>query len=516
MQSINPTKYFTGRTEIIEKIKNRLKNLNSNIADHTTILGPKKIGKTQLAYKISEEIPNSIYIDCEHILGTPKNFAYRVLGIFLNKYLGENFSYFDKEIIKKKALDSDNKNVYELIIKIDDSDNVTILNSLFSFFGKLEDRYIIILDEFQKLLKLNRYRDINDILSIFKTNLENQTNVLYLTIVSEIKKFEDILKNSTLFGVFTYEKLSSLEKKESNILCTKILSEKSLIIEKESLEFLNYFLGYQPYYITLLSQKIIQKSKNRYINKETIIKLIFGELAEENGKLNQYFSYLFDNILIKVNESTKIKDALLFLAENKEVKTSELAKELIVIVAEAKNILNRLRDIDIVSKNNRFYQINIPLFALWIKSSYLKIIPKDRLEKQVEESYEEYISEKIDIKNIIKSLERKKIDKDIFRSNEDIIIPKFNKINSYATYSRYKDLITSEGLCLGIENWIIQIGYIESWDEKIKEIEKKENISIDKRWLIVDEISPEIIEFSKNNETYLSTKEDIKKLQKKI
>ena len=135
---------------------NNLDDFNRGIRTHSAIVGLKNTGKTTAILHCMESLQNAIYIDCEYILGTPKNFAYRALGTILMNITADTFSIFDRERIKKAAKDSKNDYIREIIQIFDSADDETILHALFSLFDKLNGKYIVFLDEFQKLLKLNQ------------------------------------------------------------------------------------------------------------------------------------------------------------------------------------------------------------------------------------------------------------------------------------------------------------------------------------------------------------------------
>ena len=229
----------SGKEAIIER-RDYLDFLASNASKNTALLGRKKSGKTlilkQYIKKLGKEsLP--VYIDLEKISLTPENFSIEFIGNILYNFIGkktaEYKNFLSLENLKKiiPSVKSDKcseilNSVENELLKIKPGQKF-LVESAFKFANALAEeknkKIVICLDNFENILDLNNFSQINDIISLI--NFESK-DVRYIIASSLTNQFKD-LKN------FEIIEIKNLDKKESALLIEKTVgkTEKKIINE---------------------------------------------------------------------------------------------------------------------------------------------------------------------------------------------------------------------------------------------------------------------------------------------
>ncbi len=292
---------------------------------HVVIKAPRRFGKTSLVKHVFEENSDYhfIYIDVRRATSLTSlseqiiDKAYSFAGV-------ENFIRASKESVIT-LLKSFQK------IKIDDIGEVTLklfegdvdevaffmhaLDTVEKIAQKKEIQIKFIMDEFQDILKI---ADKN-ILELMRSVIQHHENVTYIFLGSiesmMTKIFED--KSSPFFHFARIMDLGGLDIKELYSYTSKMLKEKKIDFDKESLQRLIAFLGGHPDYSAQTLQTMYFRhlvNETKYIGYDEMYDALKSTILENKAYLEELIS------------KTKMKkhhyEVLHAVANNKELKLS--------------------------------------------------------------------------------------------------------------------------------------------------------------------------------------------------
>ncbi|MDP6547565.1 MAG: hypothetical protein QF917_01230 [Candidatus Woesearchaeota archaeon] len=365
----------SGKEAIIER-RDYLDFLASNASKNTALLGRKKSGKTlilkQYIKKLGKEsLP--VYIDLEKISLTPENFSIEFIGNILYNFIGkktaEYKNFLSLENLKKiiPSVKSDKcseilNSVENELLKIKPGQKF-LVESAFKFANALAEeknkKIVICLDNFENILDLNNFSQINDIISLI--NFENK-DVKYIITSSLINQFKD-LKN------FEIIEIKNLDKKESALLIEKTVgkTEKKIINEIHELS---------------KGHPLVLKSiASRYKETKNVRKAFLTELLCKEGLIYSYCKNSLSFYLNLARGQSLLKNILKIIAE-KELRLSEIALELYRSAPITKAMLERLISVDLIAKKDSRFYFDDKILQLWVKltsNGYdFDFIPEDK------------------------------------------------------------------------------------------------------------------------------------------
>lgn len=297
---------------------------------NTAFLGYRRTGKTLLLKQFISNVEKEVkpvYIDFNRISLSPENFSLEFIS-------------------KLEHLDSSNelKNIKQTIeneLQKIKPDQRLIVKTSFDFLEELskKHRIILCLDNFENIFDLNNFSQIDDILSFMDFNNKNITFIVTSSAIYLIKK---LLKN------FEIIELKNLDKKQ-----TETLANKYNIKNKE---IYDYIYGH-PYLIKCLCERL-EKTKD--------IKKAFSiELSEEN--INRHCEDVYSYSLNRARGKSLLKVILKVLADSHEASLTEISKKIYRSAPVTKALLERLIEVDLISKHNKKFSINDPILEKWLK-----------------------------------------------------------------------------------------------------------------------------------------------------
>ncbi|MHB8565889.1 MAG: AAA family ATPase [Nitrososphaerales archaeon] len=318
------------RKEIIEKLTKDLSNPGINSA--YAILGYRRIGKTSILNKVKQELEKKglivVYFDVKERLADPESFLTDLETEILREYAGQ-ISRIQKaklkvaqarNVVANKISDVVNS-VDEIGVEISPDGTVTpkihfgdsakqsYANQFRSVFRtadviaeKSKKRVVLILDEFQDLIKLNAYTGMKDVVSLFRGALQKRGNVSYIISGSRVHMLRDMFeeRESPLFQHFIVEFIGGLDEADAKQLFTMVYKKRnpeheaisSLLLETRA-EEATKLVGGNPFYIILLAQSwngrvSIDETFNELISAPTGALYIYANyvLAEDLGSSN--------------------------------------------------------------------------------------------------------------------------------------------------------------------------------------------------------------------------------------
>ena len=322
-------KIFTNRKSELDLLEERV--LKSEEPMHMVIVGLRKIGKTLLIKEFIKENPKNkfVYINVEEIITTPEIFSLKIVGkVIYWIHGGEELKLFSYDDLVNYNLSLKSKSLTNFLSRYNEylsrreKDYSLFLILLFEFFEnlaeELKEKIIIIFDEFQAVLTLNRYKNLN-FLNLFRRYVENARKVSYLLSGSAISLMRKSLGDQgPLFQLFSEIDLSFFNRKDSFVLIKKIL--KDIEIKHQSLIF--FLTKGHPFYIYWLS-KDLEKER---IEERTIKKCLIQQVLSKEKQIYKHCHYLYKTSLRKAKGYNNLKLVLQILSQKEGITINELTK----------------------------------------------------------------------------------------------------------------------------------------------------------------------------------------------
>ena len=367
---------FLLRKDILDLLNKRISDFKEGYRQNVAILGNELIGKTTLLKTflndISDEKLVPIYVDI--IPFEFSLFIKRFMNSLLYNFLKKSQLVSSRESLdilvkrSKEFLPQTTTQIEHFLSKLEKEKPEILFKELFaiieSFSGESRKQCIIIFDEFQNLKKLG----IKNICQELGKKIMFEKNTLFIFSSSLKNEAKEILANdlSLLFGNFETIELQMLNPANCDYLITNEL--KGIAVSKEFIDFLINFTGGHPFYLKILCDEASSEcraSQKETLDKDTLSqtleKLLFNDWGIFNLKFTTFLSlvtlnrnkndfvYLLDAISIGKN---RLKDLMSYF---RKPRTELIAK------------LNRLIELDVLSKNGSFYCINDRLMSFWLK-----------------------------------------------------------------------------------------------------------------------------------------------------
>jgi len=500
---------FYDRVEILDTIENRIKSFISGSITHVAIVGTRKIGKTSVLLEASNRTKDIkfIYMNLEVLVTSPLDFSISYINETINQIKGEDLeTASDLEDYALKHKTGYSRVLLKLLKEYRNKNHPLCLKLAFDFpelLAKEEKIKILVLyDEFQDILEFNRYK-LNP-LAIFRNSFQRQKEILYMVSGSYVRVLYDIIRNpkSPLFGHFTLIELKNFDKNTSKAFIREILEIR---IDPKALNFFVNFVSGKPYYIQLLCLELndlVRKNNKQIIDEKLISEAIINQVIRPNGDLYQYCKYLYDTTLERARGGGILKKIVLLIADGINL-PAILAKEMNMTIQSLLIYLIRLLEVDIIIKLGNKYVISDNVFKFWIVNTYLNIKSplfedvERRITKIKENLYEQIAKLKTErgimfesyVKEIIsKKFKGQKVSGNFFNVDKEVQVPTIKEIKNVDEGG-----IEIECLLIGSENWLVEIkgkfgeasgSDIKKFVKKKEEIEKIEDIKIDKLWFI--------------------------------
>ena len=373
---------------LLERLKS--KKISYNIA----LLGYRRIGKTSIILKTQSQLdkdPNfvTVYFDVNHHMAEPKTFLNRLEKAIFDAYvtkLGlsakvsaktskslEIFSRIKDALASKKiksigaSLSTDGVITPSIEFgekQVSDYSPLflSVLQTPTAFADKSGLKFIIVLDEFQDLGKLDRYPGLKDIFGLFRSIIQQRgNNVSFVISGSRVHMLENILGSgeSSLFVHFQILKVEEMDEENSIKLFNAYLKARKLkpndAVSKRAFQL----VGGQPFYLMALADRWSPKTSVEDVYKHS--------LTDSLGSLKLYADYLLSEDLGEVQSGPISKTILQVLASVGGCSISELAKAIGTLLTKLPRYLTPLLNADLILKKDGKYYIRDKILRDYLK-----------------------------------------------------------------------------------------------------------------------------------------------------
>ena len=370
---------FTNREIELETLDFYLEEFLNGIKENVCIFGLRRIGKTILIrefVKRHSEI-KSIYLNFEFLFSVPIELS--------QSFILESAKWFfdkDLEIYDLVALPG-GKVVKKLLRELEkgESSKTEVTKLAFEYLRELgkEEKMVVFMDEFQEILKLKNYRELRNILGIFREYI-NDENILFVISGSFPHIMWDMIANgeSPLYNQFKELNLDYFEKESAYELISKVIE-----CGEESKRLIYQLSGGHPFYIVSIAKrtKLIHRIYELSANLTTIKRAFLIETLYPEGGIYKHSSYLLNTVLSLAKYKAPLIGILNTLLKEDGLTQSEIAKKIKVSQGEARLYISELERLDILQRIEDRYYIEDKVFKVWLdlrKTGELGESPKDK------------------------------------------------------------------------------------------------------------------------------------------
>lgn len=371
-----------GRDEEVEDIISRIK---SKIGYNLVLIGYRRIGKSSILRKVENILSKDkktvvVNFDVQYNLGEPKTFLKNLQGEIFDAYLNKlgtlqklkaKTKYFEfiqriTSILSSKKIKGvglemttdtttgEIKVMPKLEFAEKEKNYRSMFETVFSTINALADesdmKFIVILDEFQDMIKLSRHKGLKNIMDLFRGVLQQRSkNVSYIVCGSHVHLLETLLSKgeSSLFQHFRQIPIREMKKEEAVNLFNKYLTERDYKSNPKLANEAYDLVGGHPYYLMALAEE--------WKPNVSLSEIFENSLSSSVGVLRLYVNYVITESMSRAQGGPTFYSILTELAKSDTGMTyTEIGNKLDEPASYVVPYMNELVKVDLVEKNKTF------------------------------------------------------------------------------------------------------------------------------------------------------------------
>ena len=331
MNALKNIEQFNGREHILEILRKSTENFKSGHSNNLILVGPKNIGKSSILKKfmsMHSDI-NSFYFDFEKIALTPEEFALEMTkGNTKSKRLGDIKGLIANELEK---------------IKPNQEKLIRWGLSFFDVFSSEKGKSVVIFDGLDKILALNNFSQIKNIIQIFEEEIAQWKNTMCLG-----------SSESNLDFKWSKETISGLDRQSAKELCK--LTEKEV-------DFLYALTRGTPLHLNAVCK--------RYKETKNIEKAFVIETLSKQGIVYNALKLSLQESLARARGQTLLFAVLKVLAKQGGLRLTDIAAKIYRSGPVTKSIVDRLVDVNLIVKNGKLFSFNDVLMKYFVLNIFV-------------------------------------------------------------------------------------------------------------------------------------------------
>jgi AAA+ ATPase superfamily predicted ATPase len=370
---------FTNREIELESLDFYLEEFLNGLKENVCILGLRRIGKTILIrefVKMHGEI-KSIYLNLEFLFSVPIELSQNFILESAKWFFDKELELYDLVALPGGAV------VKKLLRELEkgEASKTEVIRLAFEYLRALarEEKIVVFMDEFQEILKLKNYRELRNILGIFREYI-NDEKILFVISGSFPHIMRDMIANgeSPLYNQFKELKLDYFDKYSAYELISKVIE-----CDEESKRLIYQLTGGHPFYIVSIAKrtKLIHRIYELSINLTTIKRAFLIETLYPEGGIYKHCGYLLNTVLSLAKYKAPLIGILNTLLKEDGLTQSEIGKRIKVSQGEARLYISELERLDILNRIEDGYYIRDKVFKMWLdlrKTGEIGDSPKDK------------------------------------------------------------------------------------------------------------------------------------------
>ncbi len=360
---------FCNRERELESL---LQNFQNGI--NTTIISPRRMGKTGLIYRLFDELtdkPNieTIYIDIypsRNINDFIKLLTEAIVSKFPEKSnFGKKFMHFFKGFRPSLTFDALTGEPQVSILYQSDQQKEYTLRSILEFINNQGKLILIAIDEFQQI---NEYPEKN-IEALLRTYIQQLHNIRFIFCGSKKSMMIDMFSNAKrpFYASSQFLSLQSIEKERYSEFITTVYKRYDKVISQEAVDFILTWTKLHTFYTQSLCNTLFSSSKKIINNdhvKETCVLLLknYEAVFFQYRQLLTVAQWNFLIALAKEDEVAKITAQAFIQKHN--IGTPANARRIVKSLIEKELVLRE------INRKGTFYRVYDVFFLRWLDMEY--------------------------------------------------------------------------------------------------------------------------------------------------
>lgn len=359
---------FINRIRELELLGSRLEiflSWNWQNTYHLAFLWLRRTGKTYLLnhfLNLNKHTVHIVYFNTSKFKISPYSFSKWLLESILNVIYSVSDNVFDKiddvEILKKW------QNIEKLFWNKELDIAVNKLFELIKYISDTKWKLVIIFDEFQDFFAFEAYPKLKNIEAIFRDNLEKQLNIFYILSWSFPSILKWILNNPKhyLYSHFEIVDIINFDKSNSKLLIKSINPN----LTKNDIDNIFSLSSWNPYLIVNIAKDIHWWEKLNELLNEFLFNI--------NWKIYNYFLYVLEESLNKIQWNTNLYWILKEIAINNELTITEICNNTKTEAGVISKSLWLLKKVDLIYQDlEKKWHIQNYIFKFFLKYYFLWI-----------------------------------------------------------------------------------------------------------------------------------------------
>ncbi len=556
--------WFTDRRRVLRELQTNLERIRGGFGENLALIGLRRLGKTQTLLRFKRNNPGDFigYLDIEGLAASPEVFALRYVGIILGELarcrelevkvrydpihlmdVASQFAPAVRETARTLAqeLDRARPSAHNLV------------SLAFGFPEVIAEAEkinpLICLDEFQELLALRTYRDIRNILGIFRAVVQQQKRTRYLLSGSAVRLMETILKDPSLplFAQFKIIRLEPFSRHDTYELAEKIWQTERRAYSHDVLPTL-YILSYgHPFYITTicLAASALARRFGREIEREIVQAAFLHEVLGEDGRINLLCDYIYNTSLSRVQGGNTLRTVMQILAGQEGLTLTEIGRQMHRPAGQVGGYVKSLLDSDLLIEQGKRYFFRDPVLRFWLAKTGLGLpvdysLEWDKIKRLGKEFEERFMKARQDVgayfegyvRDICRSFRGQQIKACYFGQQGMIRLPAVKQVTRLKARDEagvvhgFPSQVEADVYLTGEECWLGEVKHKGSLVEveDLALLERKADLfrdnlkaRIDRLWFISAlGFKENAVEYAQKNGILVSTRSDLKALAQQL
>lgn len=379
---------FVNRSAELAEFDTILARLAEGVRRHVALLGLRRIGKTVLLDELRRRHPSRAiaYLSVDEVISTPQDFvralAAEILGA-VRQALGHGtvLGQDDDDLLTAADFEDTIREAMQNLLEAIRSgrSNGALLTEVMRLPAQvsaaLELPLLIVLDEFQEIMRLRRFKDTDNLLGTVRAAIDRPGKVGFVIAGSRVSALRALLtaREGPLFQRFESLELGPFAPNATLKLTARIWDEEGLGYEPDAVVRLHRLTGGWPFYVRAVALRAGQMARGAdgRITPDTVDLAFLREVIGRTEDLGQHCRYLLDTALRTEGEALRnTVDAVLraIASHGGPLARARLARQLRANHEQARiyRAINHLIDTDFLHEEGGFLELLDPVFGFWL------------------------------------------------------------------------------------------------------------------------------------------------------
>jgi AAA+ ATPase superfamily predicted ATPase len=524
---------FVNRRTQLRLLDDVLASLQRGERRHIALLGLRRIGKTILLDEVRARHPDQciIKLSVDTIVSTPEGFALDVISAVLDgacrvRGIQRTVTGQPRSIVAAAAvLSADLVPHLEELLDLVEQPRAygRLLAKLFIFpstvSGALDLPILIILDEFQGILKLRNFPGTENLLAALREALDRRGKVAYTIAGSIVTYLRQILRdgNDPLFSRFDEHYLPPFAPEDSRELVTGVWERVKLSWDAEAVERVHSLTQGYPFYAHVIARAAadLAHSLADRATRDCIDATFQQLLLDRDSALAIYLQYLYVQAIADVR-GENIPDAVMrFLARHEWSRVAEIARGIRRSAGQINDVVSALIAIDILRRrDDGGIGFVDPLLPVWIAIERERLEPgaalanprvRDRLIQAVAErlaALQDAMGPLFErqVQNVVRQFRGQRVPAKLLGGEDgDVILPIVQDVqrvdlpDPIGRFSGKPGGVEIDGVTTGTETWLIEAknrrggvtaAQVDAFLRKCEFFEQLPGHHVDQKWIV--------------------------------